>query len=206
MDNHIKKRQSKFTQVSNSFLRDNNISFKAKGLFCYMFSMSEDWNFTIKSISTQQKDGEASIISAMNELKEYGYITYTKHNNGSGTYFLNDEPNLENPNVENPNLGKSTRIKKSQLDKNKNSKFDAFLEELKSKVTIKSKVTKTKDGEKLFKQIEDKNKLLNDYIKHQLDKKEFAQRITAYMEDYGTVHKKDEKPKNILCDEWGNPL
>jgi hypothetical protein len=206
MTNNIKKRQSKFTQVSNSFLRDNNISFKAKGLFCYMFSMSEDWNFTIKSIATQQKDGEASIISAMNELKQYGYITYTKHNNGSGTYFLNDEPNLENPNVENPNLGKPTCIKKKQLDKNKNSKFDSFLEELKAKVSIKSKVTKTKDGEKLFKQIEDKEKLMNDYIKHQLDKKEFAQRITAYMMDYNTVYKQEEKRDNVLCDEWGNEL
>ena len=64
--NKIQKRQSKFIQVSNSFLRDNNVSFKAKGLFCYMFSMADNWNFTIKSIATQQKDGEASIISAMN--------------------------------------------------------------------------------------------------------------------------------------------
>jgi len=120
MSNRIKKRESSFTQVSNSFLRDRNISFKAKGLFCYMFSMSEDWNFTIRSIANQQKDGESSIISAIKELKEYGYISYQKHSDGSGTYFLDDEPKLENPNLENPNLGKSTRIKKTELDKNKN--------------------------------------------------------------------------------------
>jgi len=62
--------------------------------------------------------------------------------------------------------------------------YDAFLKELKSKVKTPSKVTKTKDGEKLFKKIEDKQKLISDYISHQEEKKEFAQRITAFMEDY----------------------
>ena len=124
--NKIKKKESSFTQVSNSFLRDNNISFKAKGLFCYMFSMSENWNFTLQSIATQQKDGLDSVKSAMDELKQYGYISYEKHSNGSGTYFLNDEPNVENPNVENPNLGKSTPIKNTNLDKNTNISFDDF--------------------------------------------------------------------------------
>lgn len=125
--NKIKKKESSFTQVSNSFLRDNNISFKAKGLFCYMFSMNENWNFTLQSIATQQKDGLDSIKSAMDELKQYGYVSYEKHSNGTGTYFLNDEPNVENPNVENPNLGKSTRIKNTNLDKNNNINYDEYL-------------------------------------------------------------------------------
>lgn len=197
MSNNIRKRQSNFTSVSNSFLRDERISFKAKGLFCYMFSMSDDWNFTIKSIAKQQKDGEASIISSMNELKKFGYIKYTKHQDGTGTYFLDDEPNVENPNVENPNLGKSTRIKKEKLDKNKNSKYDAFIDYLKSKSKYKTKVTKTKEGEKLFKQIENKKQLVIDYLKHQEEKKEYSVRITAFMEDYETVYKnqsvKEEK-------------
>lgn len=149
MANKIQKRESNFTQVSNSFLRDSNISFKAKGLFCYMFSMSEDWNFTIRSIAKQQKDGEASIISAMNELKEYGYITYTKHQDGTGTYFLDDEPKHENPNVENPNLGKSTRIKKTELTKNKNTK------------NIKNKQKEISNNEKWIREYFDTNHNLN---------------------------------------------
>lgn len=127
--NNIKKRKSEFTQVFNTFLRDKSLSFKAKGLFCYMFSMTEEWNFTIQSIATQQKDGTASIISALDELKEHGYITYIKHPNGKGTYHLDDKPNVGNPNVENPNLGKSTRIKEDQLDKNKKSKSLTLLEQ-----------------------------------------------------------------------------
>lgn len=119
--NSIKKRQQPFTSVSNEFLRDNRISFKAKGLFCYMFSMADGWNFTIRSIASQQKDGQDSIQSALDELKEYHYVTYEKHSDGTGTYHLNDEPKTEKPNQENPKLGNSTRIKKEQLPKNKNN-------------------------------------------------------------------------------------
>lgn len=194
--NKIKKKESSFTQVSNSFLRDSNISFKAKGLFCYMFSMSENWNFTLQSIATQQKDGLDSVKSAMDELKQYGYISYEKHSNGSGTYFLNDEPNVENPNVENPNLGKSTPIKKKNLDKNKNNSYDVFINFLKDKCKYKSKITKTKEGKDLFNQIQDKKQLVIDYLKHQEDKKDFAVRITKFMEDYNTVYKN----QNNNCD------
>lgn len=200
--NKIKKKESSFTQVSNSFLRDNNISFKAKGLFCYMFSMSENWNFTLQSIATQQKDGLDSVKSAMDELKQYGYISYEKHSNGSGTYFLNDEPNMENPNVENPNLVKSTPIKKKNLDKNKNNSYDIFLEFLKSKCKYKSKITKTKEGKDLFNQIQDKKQLLIDYLKHQEDKKDFAVRITKFMEDYNTVYKNQDNNINSVYGGW----
>ena len=200
--NKIKKKESSFTQVSNSFLRDGNISFKAKGLFCYMFSMSENWNFTLQSIATQQKDGLDSVKSAMDELKQYGYISYEKHSNGSGTYFLNDEPNVENPNVENPKLVKSTPIKKKNLDKNKNNSYDVFINFLKDKCKYKSKITKTKEGKDLFNQIQDKKQLVIDYLKHQEEKKDFAVRITKFMEDYNTVYKIEEVNSNSAYGGW----
>lgn len=122
--NVLKKRESKFTQVSNSFLRDNELSFKAKGLFCYMFSMDDNWNFTLKSIATQQGDGLASITSAMKELKDRGYVIYTKHTSGKGTYFLDDEPKLENPDLGNATVGKPDRIKNTNLNKNTNTQTE----------------------------------------------------------------------------------
>ena len=120
----IKKveKQKDYVQVQNSFLRDDRISFKAKGLFSYMFSMNDNWNFTIKSIATQQDEGVASISSAMNELKEFGFIIYEKYSDGSGTYILDDEPKLENPDMDNPIMRKSKCIKEDKLDKNTNSK------------------------------------------------------------------------------------
>ena len=141
--NRISKKTN-FTTLSNVFLRDNNISFKAKGLFAYMFSMSDGWNFTIKSISSQQKEGEDSIRTALNELKDNGYIIYEKHSDGSGTYHMQDKPELENPNLENPIMGKSNPIKKEQLTKNKNTyASDAFTkEQLEAIISYRSKIRK----------------------------------------------------------------
>jgi len=76
---------------------------------------------------------------------------------------------------------------KEQVQK-KTSEYDDFLSQLKKACKYKSKVTKTKEGAKLFKAIQDKGKLFEDYIQHQLDKDNYAVVITKFMEDYETVH------------------
>ncbi len=75
-----------------------------------------------------------------------------------------------------------------QLVEKKKNEYDDFLEQLSKACKYKTKVTKTKDGIKLFKSILNKEKLFVDYIQHQLDKDNFAVRITDFMKDYGTVH------------------
>ena len=148
MTNRIRKKESNFTQVSNSFLRDNRLSFKAKGLFCYMFSMSSDWNFTIQSIAKQQNEGVASISSALKELKEYGFVTYTKNSDGSGVYYLDDEPKSENPNMENPNMENPNMENQSVL-RIDNQSEQKLIENTNSKENIKSKFSQSKIQEKL---------------------------------------------------------
>lgn len=133
--NKISKK-SNFTTMTNAMLRDSNISFKAKGLFAYMSSMSEGWNFTIRSIATQQKDGKASIESALNELKKFGYVTYQRHMDGTGVYTLidephpenkdMDEPHPENPHPENPHP-ENRDVLRSNNTKNKNNKSEVSL-------------------------------------------------------------------------------
>ena len=81
-------------------------------------------------------------------------------------------------------LSKQQETKENKTINKTINLYDAFLEELKSKVVIGSKVTKTKEGQELFKSIENVSELTNAYVKHQLDKKEFSQRITPFMIDY----------------------
>ena len=186
MSNTIRKKERDFVQVSNSFLRDNRISFKAKGLFCYMFSMDDNWNFTIRSIATQQKDGQASIISSMDELKEFGYITYTKHANGKGTYFLDDEPNVENPNVDNPKLGKPTPIKKTNLNKNTKDKKPSF-------ESTNTEVTHTLKDSLLSKYKKSKNaseveiKYIEDYLNYRWEIKKTFKTISPLNKYWETI-------------------
>ncbi len=196
--NKIQKKKQNFVQISNNFIRDNRISFKAKGLFCYMYSMEANWNFTLQSIATQQNDGLSSITTAINELKEFGYVVYEKLTSGRGIYHLNDEPKSENPNMDFPIMAKSHPIKNTNLIKNTNTKNsndviktnnkEALLETaekyLKAHIKLKSKISFTKEFKKLYFELEDRKKFLDDYIKHIEDKQEFAKRITAYLLDY----------------------
>lgn len=98
----IKKRKSKFTQVHNVLLSDSRLSLKAIGLFCYMFSKPDNWHFTIKSMSSQLKDGQNSIVTALKELKQFGYVKYNRCGDGTGEYYLDDQPDKENQNLIEP--------------------------------------------------------------------------------------------------------
>lgn len=121
----IRKRDKGYTQISNTILNDNSISLKAKGLFAFMDSKPDGWNFTIKTMAAQLKEGEDAVKATLKELKEAGYIKYHRQSSGHGIYELIDEPNREKPQVENPHMekpkvekphvenplrGKSTRI------------------------------------------------------------------------------------------------
>jgi len=118
--NRTRKRENPFSQISNELLNDPRISFKAKGLYAYMYSKPDGWNFTIKSIAKQNKDGVDAVASALKELKEFGWVEYEKFSDGTGSYYLLDElPKLENPNLENPNMGKSSPIINKDISSNK---------------------------------------------------------------------------------------
>ncbi len=108
----IKKKGIPFTQIANSMLDDKEISLKAKGLFAFMYSKPETWNFTLSSMSKQLKEGTESIRSAITELKEYGYIDYAKHYDGTGIYTLSYDPNAGNP-----NMGITTMVKPDCINK-----------------------------------------------------------------------------------------
>lgn len=132
MKNQIKKRVLPFTQINNTLLNSTALSLKAKGLYSFMFSKPENWNFTIKSMSKQLKEGVESISSALKELKKYGWIKYNKLTNGSGIYTLNIEaiPNSENPDLGNPNLGKPVPISNKDIYNNKDSYTTTNIEKI----------------------------------------------------------------------------
>lgn len=118
-----KKHDVPFTQISNDLLNDKNITLKSKGLYSFMYSKPNDFNFTIKSLSTLLNEGERSIMNSLKELKHSGWVTYKKNNDGSGEYYLNQKPNcfnsnMDNPNCKNPNLGFSN-LQKEQCINNK---------------------------------------------------------------------------------------
>ena len=63
-----------FTIIDNDIINDPRMHLKALGLFAYMWSKPDDWQFYISEIATHFKDGESAVSSAMKELMELGYL------------------------------------------------------------------------------------------------------------------------------------
>ena len=62
-----------FITIANSFLKDKDLSNKAKGVLAMILSLPDSWDFSIKGMVKITKDGEASLRAAINEMKENGY-------------------------------------------------------------------------------------------------------------------------------------
>lgn len=93
----VYKPKCNFTIVCNTWLKDPNLSAKAKGILCFMQSVSEDWDYSINGLATQFNDGVESIRSGIKELVDAGYITWTRHRDEQGRVRGNDVYLHEHP-------------------------------------------------------------------------------------------------------------
>lgn len=76
-----------FTQIVNSILNDKDLSWKAKGLYSYMYSKHDGWEFSIRGLVLGAKDGRDSTIAALNELLDNGWVVrHKKRVNGKFSY------------------------------------------------------------------------------------------------------------------------
>lgn len=101
-----KNLQAGYTHVNNEIFHDKNISYKAKGLFCQMLSLPENWDFKENSIKALATDGISSVRAGLKELMEKGYLVRKPIREGNlivdWEYTLIDCPrNLENLKLEN---------------------------------------------------------------------------------------------------------
>ena len=75
----IKKQYQKgFTTVDNVVLNDTNLSWKAKGLFVYLWSQSDEWDFYESEVVKHSTDKIASLKSGLKELEQQGYLKRQK--------------------------------------------------------------------------------------------------------------------------------
>lgn len=71
-------RNKNYTVMSNYHFKDKNLSLKAKGLLSQMLSLPDDWDYTIAGLCKLNKENETAIRTALNELKEFGYLVVIK--------------------------------------------------------------------------------------------------------------------------------
>lgn len=107
MNKVARRKTSKYTTISNVFLRDKNLSLKAKGFLTVIMALPDDWDFSIKGICSVLKEGKTSVYSAVQELKENRYCKTTPSRDEKGLiigldYVFYEEPYKEEPNKEEP--------------------------------------------------------------------------------------------------------
>lgn len=66
--------QNNFTMISNTILRDRELSMKDRGVLCTICSLPDGWNFSIRGLCSLVKDGEDSIRASVKHLEKEGYI------------------------------------------------------------------------------------------------------------------------------------
>ena len=101
-----KSLQSGYTYVNNEIFHDRELSYKAKGLFCQMLSLPDNWDFKENGIKVLATDGISSVRSGLKELINKGYLIREPIREGNlivdWQYTLIDSPrNLENLKIEN---------------------------------------------------------------------------------------------------------
>lgn len=147
---HSKERD--YTILDNTFLKDIELSWKAKGLFAYILSLPEDWKIYMSDLKNRATDGETALRSAIKELTEKGYIKQTRLKDEQGRWAsyvyeiiekpLVEKPNVEIPILENPALLNTNNTKDSDINKTKKSAKADTQKPLIPKETKKSKKTK----------------------------------------------------------------
>jgi len=116
----IKKRENPYASIDKSAIMDTRLSWKARGLLCYLLAMPNNWRANVEHLVTQGIDKRHAVREGLNELRSLGYaeLVKTKDENGklSGSeWHIFEEPkateekpdNRKSRKSENPTLGKS---------------------------------------------------------------------------------------------------
>lgn len=64
----------RFTIVANTAIRDERLSYKARGLLVHIASHRQGWGVTEKQLATKSPGGAASVRSGLKELEAFGYL------------------------------------------------------------------------------------------------------------------------------------
>ena len=94
-----KQREAPFLQLSNSIIRNSELSNQALGILVRLLIFPKDWKFSIRGYQkAYPMSGEQKIRTGLEELKEKGYITIKRKREKDGklseqelTIFLSEE-------------------------------------------------------------------------------------------------------------------
>jgi len=206
--------RNKYGVTPNAILNQEELTFRAKGLFGFIQSKPSGWNFAVWRIAKQTKEGEIAIKSALKELEEHGYLTRIPRKNKIGRwdgydYVLNDCPLA----------GNRSTVKRSMENHLTYSKKEFKKKELKKKDIKRSRPSddlissnSKKNSEKKFSYLgtEEKRKLgfkdkkvNRDFLKKISEVNEVIKVFKMYNKNYMNITGKEKGMFNNLVRKYG---
>lgn len=79
-----RSKTNNYSIIHNEILRRSDISWKAKGIMCYVLSLPDDWVIYLEELIEHATDKKASFRSGWNELIEKGYVSRFPIRNEAG--------------------------------------------------------------------------------------------------------------------------
>ena len=120
----VYKESGNFVTVHKSFIHDDNLSWKAKGILLYLLSRPDDWRIYETELNKHSSDGRDSLRTGIKELEETGYIHRTRKRNEKGQlreyeYQVFEQTNqIGKSNVGKSNVGKSNTTNNNNTNNN----------------------------------------------------------------------------------------
>lgn len=138
------KKTKNYTTISNVALKDKKLSWKAKGLFAYMMTNIDEWEFHVSELENHSTDGISATRSAVNELIDEGYlnrdIIREEGKIAEHSYTL-----YETPQPELIEKAKKNKVKKEMFKKLKEIQLNGFEHEG-NEMVIKTNINKMDTG------------------------------------------------------------
>ena len=121
-----KMKRSGFTIINNGVLNNTQLSWKAKGLFAYLWSQSDSWDFYEVEVLKHSTDGRASLRAGLKELEEHGYLKRYRNRDDKGMlreskWILSEQPMFDFPKLDKPTLDKPTLDNRTLTNTNQNN-------------------------------------------------------------------------------------
>ena len=130
MDKLKIKRKAGYTVLPNAVLRDKALTLQAIGLFAVMFSLPDEWEFSVNGLAALTSSGRDKVRSALKSLEAAGYLLREQSHDETGrfsgcVFVLYDEsqlpltgfPSTVNPTTGKPMTGNPTQINKEGVIK-----------------------------------------------------------------------------------------
>ena len=80
------EKNREFVVMNHKFLREKNMSLKAKGLLALCLSLPDDWEYSLNGLVSIVKESQTSMRSALKELEQFGYLKRNRTKDAKGQF------------------------------------------------------------------------------------------------------------------------